>query len=90
MSRIIEIFTAGCPLCESPLALAKQVSCPGCHVIVHDLADGCETAECVAKARGYGVKTLPAVVVDGQLADCCTGGPEPAVLAASLRFVDSP
>ena len=24
-------------------------------------------------ARGYGIRSLPAVVIDGRLADCCAG-----------------
>ncbi len=30
-----------------------------------------------SRAKGLGIKTVPAVVVDGKLADCCAGrGPE--------------
>jgi hypothetical protein len=33
------------------------------------------------KARQYGVKTVPAVAIDGKLASCCTGsGPDEAAL----------
>jgi len=37
-------------------------------------------------AKGYGVTRVPAVVVDGQLAGCCTGtGPdEPSLKAAGI------
>jgi hypothetical protein len=33
------------------------------------------------RAKSLGVRSVPAVVIDGQLADCCKGsGPNPAVL----------
>ncbi len=68
--RQVEVFTAGCPVCEDAVALVKGLACPSCEVVVHDLrADG----EAVSRARGYGVNAVPAVVVDGRLAECCTG-----------------
>ncbi len=37
-----------------------------------------------ARARQVGVRTVPAVVVDGRLADCCAGrGPDEAALRAA-------
>ena len=38
--------------------------------------------EVAAKAKQYGVRSVPAIVVDGKLADCCAGR---GVEAASLR-----
>jgi hypothetical protein len=36
------------------------------------------------KAKRYGIRSLPAVVIDGTLADCCVGrGPDEAVLRAA-------
>jgi predicted DsbA family dithiol-disulfide isomerase len=34
-----------------------------------------KTKPAQAKARQYGIKRVPAVVVDGQLAECCQQGP---------------
>lgn len=37
-----------------------------------------------ARAKQYGVKSVPAVVIDGKLADCCAGrGPDEATLRAA-------
>ena len=37
-----------------------------------------------AKAKSYGVRTVPAVAVDGRLAACCAGsGPNEALLRAA-------
>jgi len=72
--RTVEVFTAGCPLCDDALVLLNEMACPSCEVVVHDLAAGCETDDCREKARQYGVTSVPAVVVDGELAACCRGG----------------
>ncbi len=69
--RIVEVFTAGCGICESTVELVKQMSCPSCEVIVYDLSKPCDTKECIQKARQYGVKSLPAVAVNGILLNCC-------------------
>ncbi len=77
--RQVEVFTAGCPLCEDAVALVKGLACPSCEVVVHDLRAG---GEAVSRARGFGVNAVPAVVVDGRLAECCTRG---AVSEETLR-----
>ncbi len=74
MPANIEIFTAGCPLCTQATELVRKATCPACDIVVYDLAAGCATGSCLDKARAYGVKSLPAIVVDGQLAACCDRG----------------
>ena len=64
--RQVEVFTAGCPVCEPAVQMVKDLACPDCEVTVHDLR---ETG--VEKAREYGIKTVPAVVVDGAICACC-------------------
>ncbi len=71
VKRQVEVFTAGCPLCEDAVALVKGLACPSCEVVVHDLRAG---GEAVSRARRFGVNAVPAVVVDGRLAECCTRG----------------
>lgn len=67
--RQIEIFSAGCAACQDAIDLVHSIACPSCEVSVLDMQDGA-----VAKrAQTLGVKTLPAVVIDGQLAACCAG-----------------
>ncbi len=77
--RKVEVFTAGCSLCDEAVALVKQIACPSCEVVVHDLRAGGEAG---GRARSYGVNAVPAVVVDGLLAECCSRGP---VDEATLR-----
>lgn len=77
-TRKIEIFSAECPYCESAVQLVDALKCDSCEVQVLDVRD-----ESVAKrARALGVTSIPAVVVDSVLADCCRSG---GVTTAGLR-----
>ena len=61
-SQTIEVFTAGCPLCDTAVTDVKALA--GDHeVIIHDLAAGCETNEGRDKAKQYGVTSVPAVAI---------------------------
>ncbi len=76
--RKIEIFSAGCAVCDETVALVNSLACPSCDVEVLDT----QTDDVAAKAKQYGVRSVPAVVVDGQLAACCAGGADEASLRA--------
>lgn len=78
--RKIEVFSAGCPACQETIDLVNQVACPSCEVSVLDMQD----ASVASRARALGVRSIPAVVIDGKLADCCAGrGPAEATLRAA-------
>lgn len=70
--RLIEVFTAGCYICENAVKEIKALSCSNCEVKVYDLNKGCETNECKEKAKQYDIKSVPAVAIDGKLVDCCS------------------
>jgi glutaredoxin 3 len=76
--RKIEIFSAGCPVCEETITLVKELACESCEITIVDMNEP-GVAE---KAKRYGVATVPSVAIDGKLADCCTGR---EVNEASLR-----
>lgn len=84
--RKVEVFTAGCPLCENTVKLVKELACPNYEVTIYDLVKQCEMKECIDKVKRYGISRVPAVVVDGKMAQCCQGaGPnEEALLAAGI------
>ena len=65
--RTVEVFTAGCSVCEEALAAVRAAACESCDVQVQDM----KTKTAQAKARAYGIKRVPAVVVNGRLAECC-------------------
>lgn len=68
-TRHIEIFSAGCPICDDTIALVNRLSCPSCAVTVLDMKD----QSVATRAKELGIRTIPAVVIDGQVASCCTG-----------------
>jgi hypothetical protein len=42
-------------------------------------------SEVATKAKGYGVRSIPAVVIDGKLASCCAGrGPDEHILKSAM------
>ena len=76
--RKIEIFSAGCAVCEKVVDQVRDAACPSCDVIVLDMRDK-SVAE---RAEALGIQSVPAVVIDGVLADCCAGrGADMAVLS---------
>ena len=68
--RTIEIFSAGCGVCDDAVAQVKAASCPSCDVVVRDMNDPAVLAD----AKRHGIEHVPAVVIDGKLADCCAKG----------------
>jgi hypothetical protein len=80
--RKVEIFSAGCALCDDAVAAVRRLACPSCDVEVLDMRD----AAVAARVRAYGLARIPAVVVDGKVAACCTGGAvsEDALSAAGI------
>jgi hypothetical protein len=78
--RTVEIFSAGCPACDDIVTLVHRVACPACEVTVLDM----HNPEVARRAKSLGIQSVPAVVMNGQLADCCTGrGPDEATLRAA-------
>ncbi len=85
--RKIEIFSAGCAVCDETIARIRALACPSCEVVVLDMKE----AEVANRARDLGVGSVPAVAIDGKLADCCSrGGPDEAVLQAAGLGQPSP
>lgn len=67
--RKIEIFSAGCAVCEQAIDQVRDAACPSCDIIILDMRDK-SVAE---RAERLGIRSVPAVVIDGSLADCCAG-----------------
>ena len=76
----IEVFSAGCSVCKETIEAVKRLA--GSHeVIIHDM----NRSDIASKAKHYGIHSVPAVVIDGKLASCCTGrGPDEDILRAAL------
>ena len=78
--RKVEVFTAGCPACDEAVSLVKSLACDSCEVEVLDMKEPSVSE----RAKGYGVRSVPAIVIDGKLASCCSGrGPDAETLRAA-------
>lgn len=78
--RKIEVFSAGCSCCETVVTEIRKAACPSCEVTVLDM----KRHDVAERANQLGVKSVPAVAIDGKLAGCCSGrGPDLAVLRAA-------
>jgi glutaredoxin len=78
--RQVEVFSAGCGACQATIDLINQIACPSCEITVHDMHD----AGVAQRAKALGIRSVPAVVINGNLADCCAGrGPDAATLRAA-------
>ena len=67
--RKIEIFSAGCAACTEVIEVVERAACPSCEVTVHDMKD----INVARRAKSLGIRSVPSVVIDGKLADCCAG-----------------
>ena len=67
--RRIEVFSAGCAVCQEAIEMVKRNACPSCEVTVLDMND----SQVADRAKQLGVRSVPAVAIDGKLADCCAG-----------------
>lgn len=78
--RKIEVFSAGCPACDETIQLVNRIACPSCEVTILDMMN----PAVASRAKSLGIRSVPAVVIDGKLADCCTGrGPAEATLRSA-------
>ena len=80
--RKVEIFSAGCACCDETVQMVKRIACPSCEVEVLDMKNTVVSQ----RAKQLGIRSVPAVVINGVLADCCAGrGPtEQALRAAGI------
>lgn len=78
--RKIEIFSAGCSVCNEAVEMIKRNACRDCEVSVLDMQD----SVVADRAKDLGVRSVPAVIIDGKLADCCAGrGPDETILRSA-------
>lgn len=78
--RKIEIFSAGCPACDEAIETVKRLACDSCETEVLDM----HQPEVAARGEQLGIRRVPAIVIDGKLAECCTaGGVDEQVLRAA-------
>ena len=78
--RNIEIYSVGCPVCQEAISTIQDNACPSCEVTILDMND----PNMADRAKRLGVESVPAIVIDGQLTECCSGrGPDIEALKAA-------
>ena len=65
----VEVFSAGCALCEEVIDVVRQEAGSSSQVTVQNMMD----ARVLSRAEKFGIRSVTAVVIDGKLASCCTG-----------------
>ena len=61
--RLVEVFSTGCPICEETIRLIDRLCSDFCEIAILSVRD-----ETIAnRARGLGLRSFPAVMVDGEL-----------------------
>ena len=74
------MFSTGCPLCAEAIAAVARLRGDSDHVVVHDM-----TAPAVASAAyRLGIRSVPTILIDGQIAECGAGGVDEAGLRTAL------
>ena len=82
MKHKIEIFSAGCRTCQDTITTVKKLAGSEHEVQVHDM----HQESIASRAAQHGIKSVPAVLINGKLAGCCAGrGVEENVLRETLR-----
>lgn len=74
--RKVEVFSASCPICEKAIDQVKEIACSSCEVVVRDMQDSANAK----RAKSFGIRSIPAFVIDGKLAECCDNGIDEHVL----------
>jgi len=78
--RKVEVFSAGCALCEEVIDVVRREAGSSSEVIVHNMKD----ARALARAEELGIRSVQAVVVDGRLASRAGGGVDIQALKREL------
>ena len=65
--RKVEIFSAGCSACHEAIELVKRIAGSSHEIEIVDM----HRHEAAARAKHYGIRSVPAVVIGGKLAACC-------------------
>lgn len=81
MKHKIEIFSAGCKACQDTIAIVRKLAGSEHEIVVHDMHQDAVAS----RAAQHGIKSVPAVAIDGKLATCCAGrGVEESTLRQAL------
>ena len=66
--RNVEVFSAGCALCHEVIDAVRREAGSSCEVIERNMMD----SRVLARAEKLGIRSVPAVAIDGNLTSCNT------------------
>jgi|SRR6516225_4014058 len=76
----VEVYSAGCAVCTEVIEMVRRAAGSSDEVTVHDMKD----VNVAQRAKSLGIRSVPSVVIEGKLADCCSGrGVDEQVLRAA-------
>lgn len=79
-TRKIDIYTAGCSICDQTEEMVRSIACSDCTIEVHNI----NQKEAAEKAESLGIRSIPAIVINGELASCCVNSTRNAETLKSL------
>ena len=79
--RKVEVFSAGCAFCHEVIDVVRREAGSSSQIIVHNMTD----ARSLVRAEQFGIRSVPAVVIDGKLSPCCTGSVDIQALKNELK-----
>lgn len=65
MAHTIEVFTAGCPLCQRALDAVEVGKCATCVLVERNLT--VPDPETARKVEEFGIRAAPTIVIDGRI-----------------------
>ncbi len=68
VGRKVEIFSAGCSTCKTTIEQLREQIDSRHEIVVHDMHTNMAAVE---RSEAFGIRTVPAIVVDGALLACC-------------------
>ena len=78
--RQIEVFSAGCAVCTDVIEMVLRAAGPSDEVTVQDM----KNVNVAQRAKSLGIRSVPSVMIEGKVADCCSGrGVDEQVLRAA-------
>jgi hypothetical protein len=67
--RKVEVFSAGCSACQEAVEQIRQAAGSSDEVTVLNMME----TQVSRRAKELGIRSVPAVLIDGKVADCCAG-----------------
>ena len=77
----IEVFSAGCATCREAVEAVKRIAGSDHDVTVLDM----QRSDVAARAKRLGIRSVPAVLVDGQIANSVGHGVDEGILKSIIE-----